>query len=149
MAVWQISFFLVNEKKALYYSDQIFLDSLKELEKTFPEEKSWCESLKQYGKIDSTCIEIDLCNDEIKDDIVLRIDLRSISRYQLQIICEFANKNELFIKYGDKIYDTNIDNFIKIFEKSDAHQFLTDPKKYFEKISKYRGNNSRNTPKIE
>ena len=134
MAIWQVAFRLVEEHKKVRCSDSIFLHSLKELNKIFPEEKSWCEDIKQYGTLDSTCMEMLVCNDRIEDGILCRVDLRNIRKYQLQKICEFAEMNELRIEYNNVFYEATIDNLIEIIRKSDAHDFLSDPYKYIEKL---------------
>lgn len=134
MAIWQVAFSLVNEEMNFKYFEPKFLSSVEKLKETFPEEKSWSESIKQFGSLDSTCIEIGFLDDVVVDNISLRIDLRNISQHQLQALCDFAKYTDLFLQYEDKLYDATIDNFISIFKKSNAYKFLTNPIKYLKQI---------------
>ncbi len=136
MAIWQVSLSLVNGCKKILFSDPVFVSSLEKLEKTFPEVKSWCETLKQYGELESTCIEIDVFNN---DDIAVRIDLRNICKNQLDVLCEFALYNNLSIKYNDELYDASIDQFMEIFRKSEAYKFLLDSKNFLKEIHDQSG----------
>ena len=136
MAIWQVSFCLIEANTKVRYSDPVFLCSLHELKKILPEEKSWCEDIKQYGNIDSTCMEMLICNDEIEEGIKFRVDLRNIQKYQLQKICEFAKMNDFHIEYNKVFYEPNIDNLVKIIRESDAYKFLSDPDKYLRELKK-------------
>ena len=91
MAIWQVPIFLVKEETMLKCSEKYFVESLEKIKKILPEEKSWSESIKQFGNIDSTCLELfydDLGEDEIK----LRLDLRSITKEHLDAIIEFFRR---------------------------------------------------------
>ena len=57
MAIWQVAISLINKKGTLNFLTENFRNSLNELELFLPEEKSWCKSIKQYGKLDSTFME--------------------------------------------------------------------------------------------
>lgn len=130
MAIWQVPILLTRKENTENYLDNNLCNFLDELQNFFPEEKSWCHSIIQYGKLDSTCIEID-----IEDDVIIvRIDLRNITKEQLEIIIKFAVSNELKIKYKSEAMEPNISNFIKILKTSDAYRFLDNPEKYLKSI---------------
>lgn len=131
MAIWQVALYLTS-KKHIDISNPAFESSLKKLEMFFTETKSWCKNIKQYGELDSTCIEIDI---DSCDDISVRIDLRSISKNQLTAILDFALDNDLCIKYNDNIYETCMESFVSIFRESDANKFLLCPEKFLKETS--------------
>ena len=134
MAIWQVAINVISKEKIIKYSDEKFQSSLKNLETTFLKENSWSKTIIQYGNLDSTCIEISLYNDII-DEISVRVDLQTISKEQLLIICNFINENNFLIEYDGEKNKANIDNFVKIFKKSGAYRFLTDPQQYLSQIS--------------
>ena len=114
------------------FSSPVFISSLKKLEKFFPETKSWCKTIRQYGELDSTCIEFNI---DYSDEISIRIDLRSISKNQLQELLNFAINNGLSIKHNNTLYETSMDTLINIFRESNANKFLLDPEKFLKEIS--------------
>lgn len=115
--------------------DPAFSNSLHELSVSFPEEKSWCLSMKQFGKIDSTCLEISFNDDFVVEEILLRIDLRCISEFELQKICDFAHANFLKVEFQGSLCDATIKNFMNILKKSNASRFIRNPEGYFREIS--------------
>ena len=131
MAIWQVALDLVKNDDHTDFSSPAFISSLRKIEAIFPATKSWCKTIKQYGELDSTCLEFDADDDCIS----LRIDLRNISKDQLQTFCDFAKENDLFIKYNDMLYESCIDTFLGIFKESRANKFLLDPEAFFEEIS--------------
>ena len=126
MAIWQVSMLLIKKENIPSCLGENLWNSLNELIAFFPEEKSWCKSIRQFGKLDSTCMEIDLEEEEI----LLRIDLRNITQKQLEVIIRFADANELKIKYKNRVEDPTLSNFIDIFKLSDARRFINDPEGY-------------------
>ena len=126
MAIWQVSIILVRKEKTKKYLDANLWIIPEEFMKFFPEEKSWSHSIRQYGDLDSTCIEIYAEDDELS----LRIDLRNITKEQLEIINKFAVSNELKIKYKSEVIEPTLSNFINIIKESNAYQFMVNPKEY-------------------
>lgn len=56
MAVWQIPIKLISAREcAIDWKNLIKTEALSA---TLPEEKSWCGHIKQYGALDSTCVEV-------------------------------------------------------------------------------------------
>lgn len=131
MAIWQVSVFLVKKEKKYNSSGINLWNTLDELIEIFPEEKSWCDSIRQFGRLDSTCMEIDIEDEEI----LLRIDLRNITKEQLEIIIRFADSNGLKIKHENKVEEPTFRNLINIFKTSDAYRFLNNPERYLKSIA--------------
>ncbi len=129
MAIWQVALHYVKNGNHIDFSSPVFVSSLKKLEEFFPETKSWCKTIRQYGELDSTCIEFNI---DYSDEISIRIDLRSISKNQLQELLNFAIYNGLSIKYNDTLYEASMDTLINIFRESNANKFLLDPEKFLE-----------------
>lgn len=134
MAIWQVHLYLINPNGKIHLSSNTFIDSLKKFEKEFPEEKSWCESIKQYGSLDSTCMEI-YFDENSADEISLRIDVRSITEYQLQVIIKFNESNGFIIRHDDMFYDSSINNLVAIIKGSKAVRFIMNPQGFLEKLS--------------
>lgn len=132
MAIWQVPISLISQKSTKK-SKTVFFNSINALSEVLPEEKSWCTSIKQYGNIDSTCLEIYFGNSV--PEVELRIDLRSITKEELSAIIDFANKNSYKAKYSDEILEPTLENFIKILSESDANQFVSNPHKYLKELS--------------
>lgn len=123
MAIWQVSISLIKTDDFSGYKGREQLNGLNELSVCFPEEKSWCKSIIQFGKLDSTCIEIYIGENVIS----LRVDLRSVTQQQLETIIRFAISNELKIKYQNITKEPSFVNFIEIFISSDAYRFVNNP----------------------
>lgn len=131
MAIWQVAFHYVKNGDNIDFKSSEFISSLKKIEEFFPESKSWCKTIRQYGELDSTCIEIDI---DDCDEISIRIDLRSISKEQLQVLINFAVDNGFLIKYNEVLYEPTISALTTILYKSDANKFMTNPVRFFEEL---------------
>lgn len=134
MAIWQVPVNLSSRKVITKRTEEIMLNSLKRLAEVFPKEKSWCNSIMQYGALDSTCLEID--TESRRFDADLRIDVRTITMDQLRIIANFANENDLKVKYKKKVYEPTVDVFVNIIRESDANRFATKPEEFLDGIAK-------------
>lgn len=133
MAIWQVPFELVKRNGFIEFTNDIFIHSLKVLEKTLPQETSWCKDYKQYGNIASTVLEFDF-SQVVVESISLRVDLRSITKKQIQEICVFCQKNDLVMVYEGFWYEVTVENFAKIFQISRAHKFLSNPYGFLEEL---------------
>lgn len=134
MAIWQVPIYLIKKSGILNCSDKQFLKSLDTIREIFPEEKSWCKSIKQFGSIDSTCLEI-IYDDLEEDEIRLRLDLRNITKEHLKILLKFINKNEFKLHYEDEVYEATMTNFKEIIENSIAYKFVCNPKGFFDDLN--------------
>ena len=115
MAIWQVNLNFKIQKE-LNFFDTDFNNSL--------------HSIKQYGLLDSTCIEILLDESNHVEEITLRLDLINFSLHQLECICEFAICNNFLMEYENELHIVNKNNFIKIIQKSDALKFLENPQEF-------------------
>ena len=131
MAIWQATFELIKEKNILDCSKKEIWKIVNELIVFLPEEKSWCDSIRQFGKLDSTCIQMDFENGEI----FLRIDLRNITKKQLDMLVNFAESNALKIKHENTIEEPTIRNFVEILKSTEAYRFVRNPQVYLEAIA--------------
>ncbi len=130
MAIWQCNIYLVPfEGEKLYY-DEDFVKSLYEMKAFLPKEESWSKSINQYGMIDSTCLEFIVEGNTI-NEIHLRIDLRSITENDLNMICAFAQKNRLWVNKDEALIKPDYQNLINILRDSNAARFLKSPETYF------------------
>lgn len=87
MAIWQLAIRLKCGKKKAESLD------FRRFAELFPEEKSWCSGARQFGSIESTCLEL-----FAGEEPSLRLDLRSLTREQLNGIVAFATENGLKLK---------------------------------------------------
>ncbi len=133
MAVWQIPIKLISAREcAIDWKNLIETEALPA---TLPEEKSWCGHIKQYGALDSTCVEI-FCAEDTVEEISARIDLRNATKEQLESICAFAAANGLCIVHKNKRYVPRLESFRIIIEESDAYRFLADPRTFLDALNK-------------
>ena len=133
MAIWQVAFHLCKENENIQLTDPQFCESLKAVEKEFPIEKSWSKYIRQYGNLESTCIEIGT-EDVYTDEISVRLDIRTVSKEQVQLICDFANKNGLLMCYKDKTFVADFETVKNILGHSDAKRSLIDPAGFFAEL---------------
>ncbi|MBQ8732154.1 MAG: hypothetical protein IJY82_04930 [Oscillospiraceae bacterium] len=134
MAIWQVACSLIPCKKKNFLLSS--LRSLCELAEALPEEKSWSSSIRQYGDLDSTCVEI-FTKDGLKiDTISFRLDCQNISLEQIKVICNFAKANNLKILYKRRKYEADIGALKEIIIKSEAHRFLSDPEDFLRNLKK-------------
>ena len=136
MATWQMYLSLERRCKEKLLSNTVFNQTVKEICAHFPEEKSWCKHIRQYGRIDSTCIEISSYDGIFIDEITVRIDLRECTLPQIKCICTFATSNNLVFAQDNVIYDATVDTLLLLARNSSAYKFVEDPQKFLEQINK-------------
>ncbi len=137
MAIWQTAIRLYCKGDKNHFDDEKIKKSIKKLSVYFPEESSWCERIRQFGNVESTCIELIYDNIETANELVeisVRLDLRSITEEHLQSICTFARENNLLIGVCEDFYDPSIDGLKEIIKKSDAYKFITNPESFIRNI---------------
>lgn len=128
MAIWQVDFYLIGDFPQK--SDPNFINSLKPLQDTFGEFWSWSRDIKQYGNVDETCIEIYTKGEVIKA-ICVRLDMRSLKKHEIEVICEFAAANNFMILCENKEYPPTYDAITSITKDSPAAQYAKDPIGFF------------------
>lgn len=133
MAIWQVNLNFKIQKELDFFNTD-FNNSIQALSNVLPETTSWSDSIKQYGLLDSTCIEILLDKNNHVEEITLRLDLINFSLYELECLCEFAIYNNFLMEYENELYTVNKNNFIKIIQKSDALKFLENPQEFLNSL---------------
>ena len=133
MAIWQVNLNFKIQKELDFFNTD-FNNSIQALSNVLPETTSWSDSIKQYGLLDSTCIEILLDESNRVEEITLRLDLINFSLHQLECICEFAVYNNFLMEYKNELHTVNKNNFIKIIQKSDALKFLENPQEFLNNL---------------
>jgi hypothetical protein len=143
MAIWQFDCMVIPEDREKNYIDidkyiswigiNIPEDAFTFLSNHLPVEKSWSNVIKQYGKRDSTCIEIFLLGNEV-EEIRCRFDLRNISKSLLINILEFINMIDGKMYFNDNTYDTNVKDVVEFMRNSDAARFCNNPIEYLQNL---------------
>jgi hypothetical protein len=144
MAIWQFDCMVIPEdrdkknyididKYISWIGINIPEDAFTFLSNHLPVEKSWSNVIKQYGKRDSTCIEIFLLGNEV-EEIRCRFDLRNISKSLLINILEFINMIDGKMYFNDNTYDTNVKDVVEFMRNSDAARFCNNPIEYLQNL---------------
>jgi len=143
MALWQFDFWIIpmNRKKENFQEDEILswkkekinIDINKFFENILKEEASWSEHIKQYGEGDKTCIKLRVEDNKI-DEISCRLDLRSLSKDQLEKILDYISKIKGEIFYKGEIYPASFESIKNLIKESEAAKFCVNPQQYFEEI---------------
>jgi hypothetical protein len=133
MAIWQVSISLISDPK-INYHDDVFVNALAVFSRTFPQVKSWSERNLQFGNLDSTCLEIFKTDEEIYDDISLRIDLRTLNMLELNEIYRFVQINGFELKCDRMVYKPTMKNLLYIIKNSNAYRFAKNPLNFLDEL---------------
>ena len=143
MAVWQFVFWIIPqnrknvdlqvEESLSWKSEKIGIDICDYLSGIFKEEKSWSEQIRQFGKEEKTCVRLRFVKDKIAE-INCRLDLRILSKDELNKILSFISEIKGKIFYKDEIYPINLETITKLIQKSDAAKFCLNPQQYFKNL---------------
>ncbi|MEG1981920.1 MAG: hypothetical protein RR073_05395, partial [Clostridia bacterium] len=87
-----------------------------------------------YGNIDDTCVEMFYFNNQI-DEISVRINVATITKELLNSIIKFIQTNNLYIYINGETIQPSLEKIIGLIKSSDAFEFLTDNKKFLDKIN--------------
>ena len=130
MAIWQLYFQLIPIDGKVYDPNTLLSDaSVSVLAVEFPKAASWCEDDLLFGDLDATCVEIGFHYSAI-DEISVRLDIRSLSKKQLDAIIEFARFNNLQILCNEKTMAATTDNVFRMIRQSDALRYLENPQQF-------------------
>lgn len=142
MAIWQFDFYIVpksnlalknkiNSQDILSWKNENHLS----IQIGFLEEQtSWTKDIVQYGNINETCIQF-LYEEGELEEINCRIDLRSLSKIQLEKIVEFIQEIRGVIFYEGSFYYPNIKEIVGLIKKSEVNKFCQNPRVYFDELS--------------
>lgn len=143
MAIWQFSCMVIPRGRELneYTEEQLIswkginlsVSTSEFLHNILPKTKSWSKDIDQYGKNDSTCIEIVYDDNQI-EEINCRLDLRDLSKDLLVRIIEYIKEINGEILYSGNIYPADITTIVDLMKKSDTAKFCNNPRLYFEEV---------------
>jgi hypothetical protein len=137
MAIWQFECMIIPSGNVIMniFSEEILLWKAESLEafrenikKIFPLEESWSKDIEQYGKIDGTCIKF--LHEKEMVEVLLRLDLRSLSRQNFEEIFGMVGEVDGQILYQEKLYHPDFNEIIKLVRESDAARFCENPEEY-------------------
>lgn len=150
MATWQFDFSIIPKKEALKKINQgnisiapwdgygISVSSIKELSKEFKQTKSWSDSIKQFGSLDETCIELCFEDKRFKKlkEVSIRLDLRSLTKEKLlKVIAFISDNNAMILTQEEKLIEPEINLITGEIKKSDAYSFVKDPYGFLNRIA--------------
>ncbi|MBO4457757.1 MAG: hypothetical protein J5802_08555 [Butyrivibrio sp.] len=128
MAIWQLSFDVVDKNKDLNdedircweqepekVRDIAFLDKIKD----------WSKDIETYGDLEKTCIELCKENDKATK-ISIRLDVRGISETLLEDIINYIVGVDGKILYKNELFAPSLPELKGIIIKSDAFRFCTN-----------------------
>jgi len=151
MAVWQFYFQLLpveGENLSLRILDNC--NSVDIFREELPQKQSWSKNIRLFGHDDKTCVEVFVCNAVI-EKVLVRIDLRSITRKQLECIVKFAAVNHLRMSYNDGksgneiITGVTLENILSAVQASAAYAFVRNPHDFINSIHQSRVGNKNQT----
>lgn len=128
MAIWQFEFAVVNSK----------INTLNMLNDNKPfflqEHKSWCSTTIQYGCLEETCIEFSL-TDSVVEEILCRIDVRSLSKELIDNIIAYINDINGFILVDEVVYPPESKQLVRLILESTALRFVENPIDFLNSLS--------------
>ena len=133
MAVWQFEFYVIPDGKRNIAQEDILSwkeRNLKPFEVPFLEAKEgWTKKMILYGESDQTCIEL-WYKEDVVDEILCRLDLRTISEGELKQIVDLIKQVGGNIFYCNNIYAPSAENLLLLIKNSAAYRFCQNPRKY-------------------
>jgi len=127
MAIWQFVFGLAND-----FNKDIIEKFKNDISSIYVNNKSWSDKISLYGDLDRSCIEISEYNNDYEVDF--RLDLRTITIFELNLITEILRKYEFKIIYKGKILEPDFNILKNAIIESDEFKCCENPKKYFEDL---------------
>lgn len=154
MALWQFNFYMLKKENMKFYDElkpwasdanneslllwgkqELNMYSINKISKLLPLEKSWSNTIEQFGNIDSTCLEI-LYQESDECEISFRLDLRNLSRKILLEILEFIDSHHAGIVYDNKCYQLDESILNHLIENSNAKKFCKNSYEFLQNIKK-------------
>lgn len=97
-------------------------------------EKSWSTDIVQYGKTDETCIEFYYNKGEL-EEINCRLDLRTLTKYNLIQIVKYVQSIRAGFLVDDKVYPPQLEIMIAVMKQSRANQYCKNSLEYLISIN--------------
>jgi len=130
MAIWQFSFNIVekgfNDVKPEPVFRKLDEQSLFKIAQFLSIGNSWSNDIVMYGNDDTTCIELLYESDKLQE-VLLRLDIRTISKELLIAILDFIKHNNAKIYKEKEIFEPTLENIINLIKKSKAYRFAKSP----------------------
>jgi len=145
MAVWQFDCILIprrNSNEEFWENDRLSWKGTDQKDKVkekvgniLTESNSWSSEVLIFGDIEGTCIKL-ICEKEDLDEVVLRLDLRSLSKSDLNILLSLLQDIGAMIFYNNRIYEVEEATMIELIANSDAAKFCLNPEMYLKNCKK-------------
>lgn len=147
MAVWQADFLVVptkensSDKENCIEHNNTWINineietSVENVTGILIEEKSWSDDIRQFGKIDSTCLE--LLYDKGIIEIRCRFDLRSPRRIEFESIINFVSAIKGVFCYQSQKIEASNSKMFEFLSHSDEARFCENPEEFIINISKH------------
>lgn len=143
MALWQFSCLIIpkGREPQNFSEDQLVswkgielaTNKIESADNFLPNVKSWSKEIQQYGKNDSTCIEVIFENNEIAE-ISCRLDVRDLSKQLIEEVVDYIDSLDGDVFCDGKIYPSDADTLLALVQQSEAIKFCKNPGSYFEGI---------------
>ena len=142
MAIWQVSIHLIAETNREFSNDKFIFNKNYRVNPSstnmligLPKEKSWTNSIEQYGSLDKTCLEI-IYDEKIISDIHLRLSVYDYKEKPeiVRGIENFCKVNKLSLYYEKEVFPPSFECITQIVEQSDAFRFVKNPQRYMNNI---------------
>lgn len=155
MATWQFVFSIVPENDAVLErnssnkSEEELSDfddfrswdgyclsqtSIEKISEILRQTKSWSDSIKQFGCLDGTCIELFYDKNTLLE-ISIRLDLRSLTQDILSPVIDFVKDNKaLILTQQGVLLRPVVEDVIKEIKKSDAYSFIKNPQEFLSSL---------------
>lgn len=144
MAIWQYRFFVIEQSNVasmnvqplgdeedaeeyLRWDKSVVFDCLdRKLSALLSREKSWSETIRQYGRLDGTCVQIGVDDLGIQE-IACSFDVRE-NKPDLwaRMLAVFSDMGGCILHEG-KIYENQWETIVESIRKSSAARFCKDP----------------------
>jgi hypothetical protein len=141
MAIWQFECMVIPSENAemdissediLLWRTKLLKTFMGNIKKILPLEKNWSEDIEQYGKIDETCIKI--LHEKDMAEVSVRLDLRSLSKKDFEMIIGIISETKGQILYQEKLYQPDFNEIIRLTRESDAARFCENPTEYLKSL---------------
>ena len=150
MAIWQFSFNMIPkgnlgglgddlplslDKKIVdelidWHGYNIKKESVVKLSRKLPQAKSWSDDIKQFGALDKTCVEFFYEDNHLRD-VLIRLDLRDISKSLVDLIIDFiVENNSLIVTSDGTLIRASFYELAEQIKCSQAYSFLENPEMF-------------------
>jgi hypothetical protein len=108
---------------------------IRNLEKILPSEISWSADIKQFGKLEESCVELSFENGSLFSFLV-RLDVRKNPNSLINFLLVSLPKGQLTMYSLDGARVSNRKSLLKKIEESSASKFVEDPESFLSGLKK-------------